>query len=71
MLRNAKEMRKILAESGAVTLNGLAVGCDTAGLEGALAAGGKCIAVMPCGLITYTRNAMICFVENILKMADV
>ena len=50
VLRNANRCGKILAESGAVTLNGLAVGCDTAGLEGALAYGGKCIVVMPCGL---------------------
>lgn len=33
VLRNANRCGKILAESGAVTLNGLAVGCDTAGLE--------------------------------------
>ena len=59
VLRNANRCGKILAESGAVTLNGLAVGCDTAGLEGALAYGGKCIVVMPCGLDYIYRNAMI------------
>lgn len=31
-------------------VNGLAFGCDAHALEGALAAGGKCVAVMPCGL---------------------
>lgn len=46
----ARRCGEIFAECGVVTLNGLAVGCDTEGLKGALAAGGKCIVVMPCGL---------------------
>lgn len=46
----AKRCGRIFAECGVVTLNGLAIGCDTAGLEGALSIGGKCVAVMPCGL---------------------
>ena len=65
VLRNANRCGKILAESGAVTLNGLAVGCDTAGLEGALAAGGKCIAVMPCGLDYIYPKCNDSLVENI------
>ena len=67
MLRNAKRCGKILAESGAVTLNGLAIGCDTAGLEGALTADGKCIAVMPCGLDYIYPKCNASLVENILK----
>lgn len=67
VLRNANRCGKILTESGAVTLNGLAVGCDTAGLEGALAAGGKCIAVMPCGLDYIYPKCNDSLVENILK----
>lgn len=67
VLRNAKRCGKILAESGIVTLNGLAVGCDTAGLEGALAAGGKCIAVMPCGLDYIYPKCNDLLVANILK----
>lgn len=46
----ARRCGKIFAECGIVTLNGLAIGCDTAGVEGALSIGGKCVAVMPCGL---------------------
>ena len=67
VLRNAKRCGKILAESGTVTLNGLAVGCDTAGLEGALAVGGKCIAVMPCGLDYIYPKCNDSLVESILK----
>lgn len=50
VIKTTKRCGEILAECGTVVLNGLAIGCDTAGLEGALTAGGKCIAVMPCGL---------------------
>ena len=67
VLRNANRCGKILAESGAVTLNGLAVGCDTAGLEGALAYSGKCIVVMPCGLDYIYPKCNDSLVENILK----
>ena len=39
-----------LGRRGIHVVNGLALGCDTHALRGALAAGGKCTAVMPCGL---------------------
>ncbi len=39
-----------LGKSGINVVNGLAIGCDTHAIYGALAAGGTCIAVMPCGL---------------------
>lgn len=39
-----------LAKKGYTILNGLAVGCDTHALEGAIAAQGKTVAVMPGGL---------------------
>jgi DNA processing protein len=41
---------RILAGMGITVVNGLALGCDTYALKGALSIGGKCIAVMPCGL---------------------
>ena len=66
VLRNANRCGKILAESGAVTLNGLAVGCDTAGLEGALSIGGKCVAVMPCGLDYIYPKCNVVLVKKIL-----
>jgi DNA processing protein len=39
-----------LAKMDINVVNGLAIGCDTYALKGALSVGGKCIAVMPCGL---------------------
>ena len=38
------------ALEGYAVVNGLAVGCDTAALRGALSKGGRCVAVLPCGL---------------------
>ena len=38
------------AMEGFAVVNGLAVGCDTAALRGALSEGGRCVAVLPCGL---------------------
>lgn len=39
-----------LAKEGICVVNGLALGCDTHALRGALSAKGHCIAVLPCGL---------------------
>ncbi len=39
-----------LAKSDINVVNGLARGCDTYALDGALAVSGKCVAVLPCGL---------------------
>lgn len=41
---------RIAAEAGVNLVNGLALGCDTEAVKGSLSMGGKCIAVMPCGL---------------------
>ncbi|MCD8323518.1 MAG: DNA-protecting protein DprA [Clostridiales bacterium] len=41
---------RMVGEAGFHLVNGLAVGCDTEALKGALSAGGKCIAILPCGL---------------------
>ena len=38
------------AMEGFAVVNGLAVGCDTATLRGALSKEGRCVAVLPCGL---------------------
>lgn len=41
---------RLLAGDGMVVVNGLALGCDTEALRGALDILGKCVAIMPCGL---------------------
>lgn len=49
-LQIARKIGELLAKEGCTVLNGLAIGCDAHALEGALAANGKGIAVMPGGL---------------------
>ena len=49
-LQVAYELGKIAAENGFVVVNGLAIGCDTEALLGALSVNGKCAAVLPGGL---------------------
>ena len=41
---------RILAGEGMTIVNGLALGCDTEALRGALEVSGRCVVVMPCGL---------------------
>lgn len=48
-------------------VNGLALGCDTEALQGALAAGGKCVAIMPCGLEEIVPKANRRLAEEILE----
>lgn len=49
-IKMAYQIGYILGKKGINVVNGLALGCDTHALQGALAASGTCVAVMPCGL---------------------
>lgn len=49
-LKIAHKVGELLAKEGCTVLNGLALGCDAHALEGAVAANGKVVAVMPGGL---------------------
>ncbi len=49
-MKIAYQIGYMLGERGINVVNGLALGCDTHVLHGVLAAGGNCVAVLPCGL---------------------
>ena len=55
------------ALEGYAVVNGLAVGCDTAALRGALSKGGRCVAVLPCGLDKIVPAVNDVLAEEILE----
>ncbi|MEZ3447350.1 MAG: DNA-protecting protein DprA [Lachnospiraceae bacterium] len=57
----------VLGRRGIGVMNGLALGCDTYALRGALAAEGKCAAVMPCGLEQIVPYANTGLAERLLS----
>ena len=61
------ETGRILGTNGINVVNGLALGCDTEALRGALSVGGKCVAVMPCGLDKIQPKANQKLAEEILE----
>ncbi len=63
----ARKYAELLAKKGCTVLNGLAVGCDTYALEGALAANGKTVAVMPSGLDEIYPKSNKKLAEEIVK----
>lgn len=56
-----------LGSRGINVVNGLALGCDTHALRGALAADGTCVAVMPCGLDRIVPYANAGLAERLLS----
>lgn len=66
-IKLAYETGRKLAEKGINVVNGLASGCDTHALKGALSAGGKCIAVMPCGLGQIVPVSNTRLAEDVLR----
>lgn len=66
-LRLSAEAGRIGAEMGINIVNGLALGCDTEALRGALSAGGKCVAIMPCGLEQIQPKSNYRLAEEILE----
>ncbi len=60
----AQEFAKALADSGVQIISGMARGVDSAGQQGALAAGGKSFGVLGCGVdICYPRDKIGLYVE--------
>ena len=66
-LRYAFEAGRLAALKGINVVNGLALGCDTEALRGALEENGKCIAVMPAGLDQIVPKSNYLLAEEILK----
>lgn len=56
-----------LGTRGINVVNGLALGCDTYALYGALAAGGTCVAVMPCGLEQIVPHSNVFLAKKLLS----
>lgn len=63
----AYETGCILAKRKITLVNGLALGCDAEAIKGALSEGGKCIAVMPCGLEQVQPRSNYRLAEQILE----
>lgn len=63
----AKQIAKDLARSGIVVVSGLAMGIDTAAHEGALAGGGKTLAVLANGLDEVYPRSNFNLAQEILK----
>ena len=55
------------AMEGYAVVNGLAIGCDTAALRGALSEDGKCVAILPCGLDMVVPSVNEYLAEEILE----
>lgn len=58
---------KIAGNAGLNVVNGLALGCDTEALKGALSVNGKCIAILPCGLDNILPKTNQGLAEEILE----
>ncbi len=66
-LEVSRRTGEIIAGLGVTLINGLAIGCDTAALQGALATNGKCVAVLPCGLDQIYPKSNQSLAEQILE----
>ncbi len=56
-----------LGRRGFNVVNGLAMGCDTHALRGALDADGRCVVVMPCGLEQIVPRSNTMLAEKLLS----
>jgi DNA processing protein len=65
-VKQAFSIGRKLAKMGINVVNGLAMGCDTFALRGALSVKGRCIAVMPCGLDRIVPKSNIGLANEIL-----
>ncbi len=66
-IRLSYETGKLVADRKMNLVNGLALGCDTEAIKGALSVGGICIAIMPCGLDEIQPSSNRRLAEQILE----
>ncbi len=66
-LEIARKIGQMAADSELIVINGLAIGCDTASLEGAISQNGKCVVVLPCGLDQIYPKSNYELAEKILE----
>ena len=66
-LKLAFETAEKAVEKGFIVVNGLALGCDTEAVRGALSKKGRCVAVMPCGLEQIQPKSNIGLANAILS----
>ena len=57
----------VVGKKGLNLINGLALGCDTEALKGSLKVGGRCVAILPCGLNEIYPKSNQWLAEEILK----
>lgn len=65
--RNSYAMGYGLAAGGAIVVSGMALGCDGAALCGAVNGGGRCVAVLGCGVDVIYPKDHACLYDTILK----
>lgn len=63
----AYETGRMVGKSNLNLVNGLALGCDTEAIKGALSADGRCVAIMPCGLEEIVPKTNQKLAEEILQ----
>ena len=63
----AYKIGQMAAQMHLIVINGLALGCDTASLEGAVSTNGKCAVILPCGLDQIYPKSNQTLAEKILK----
>ena len=63
----AYEYGRIAARNGFTVINGLAIGCDTQAILGALSENGKCVAVLPGGLDKIYPKSNLQLAERIVS----
>lgn len=66
-LKLSYETGKTVGRAGLNLVNGLALGCDTEAIRGALSAEGRCVVILPCGLDSIQPKSNQKLAEEIIQ----